>query len=108
MPASVADIKANIQYLHQQLLGETLALTDPELDRTYQVFLGTWQELQTAGQPDLIWECQAQNDPIVTKPMSCELGNVSPVVIVPGYALNGHSWEKQETALLAAGNRVIT
>ena len=27
---------------------------------------------------------KAQNDPIVTKPVSCELGNVSPVVIVPG------------------------
>ena len=30
------------------------------------------------------------------------------VVLVHGYALNGHSWEKQETALLAAGHRVIT
>src|SRR6185437_16109955 len=29
------------------------------------------------------------------------------VVLVHGYALNGHSWEKQETALLAAGHRVI-
>jgi hypothetical protein len=27
---------------------------------------------------------KAQNDPIITKPVSCELGNVSPVVIVPG------------------------
>jgi non-heme chloroperoxidase len=30
------------------------------------------------------------------------------VVLVHGYALNGHSWEKQEAALLAAGYRVIT
>ena len=35
-------------------------------------------------------------------------GTGSPVVLVHGYALNGHSWEKQETALLAAGHRVIT
>src|SRR5689334_22997864 len=35
-------------------------------------------------------------------------GSGSPVVLVPGYALNGHSWEKQEAALLAAGHRVIT
>jgi non-heme chloroperoxidase len=35
-------------------------------------------------------------------------GSGSPVVLVHGYALNGHSWEKQETALLAAGHRVIT
>jgi hypothetical protein len=32
----------------------------------------------------------------------------SPVVLVHGYALNGHSWEKQEAALLTAGHRVIT
>jgi non-heme chloroperoxidase len=35
-------------------------------------------------------------------------GSGSPVVLVHGYAQNGHSWEKQETALLAAGHRVIT
>jgi non-heme chloroperoxidase len=34
-------------------------------------------------------------------------GSGSPVVLVHGYALNGHSWEKQEAALLAAGHRVI-
>jgi non-heme chloroperoxidase len=28
--------------------------------------------------------------------------------MVHGYAQNGHSWEKQEAALLAAGHRVIT
>jgi len=35
-------------------------------------------------------------------------GSGSPVMLVHGYALNGHSWEKQEAALLAAGHRVIT
>jgi len=35
-------------------------------------------------------------------------GSGSPVVLVHGYALNGHSWEKQEAALLTAGHRVIT
>jgi len=35
-------------------------------------------------------------------------GSGSPVVLVHGYAANGHSWEKQEAALLAAGHRVIT
>ena len=29
-------------------------------------------------------------------------------MLVHGYAQNGHSWEKQEAALLAAGYRVIT
>jgi non-heme chloroperoxidase len=31
-----------------------------------------------------------------------------PVVLVHGYLQDGHSWEKQEMALLAAGHRVIT
>jgi non-heme chloroperoxidase len=35
-------------------------------------------------------------------------GSGSPVVLVHGYAQDGHSWEKQEGALLAAGHRVIT
>jgi len=35
-------------------------------------------------------------------------GSGPPAVLVHGYGLNGHSWEKQETALLAAGYRVIT
>jgi non-heme chloroperoxidase len=35
-------------------------------------------------------------------------GQGAPVVLVHGYLLDGHSWEKQETALLAAGCRVIT
>ena len=35
-------------------------------------------------------------------------GSGPPVVLVHGYALNGHSWEKQEAALLAARHRVIT
>jgi non-heme chloroperoxidase len=35
-------------------------------------------------------------------------GSGPAVVLVHGYAANGHSWEKQEAALLAAGHRVIT
>ncbi len=35
-------------------------------------------------------------------------GQGSPVILVHGYLLDGHSWEKQEMALLAAGYRVIT
>src|SRR5437870_2158532 len=34
-------------------------------------------------------------------------GSGQPVVLVHGYPLNGHSWEKQEMVLLAAGYRVI-
>ncbi|MEU0269018.1 alpha/beta hydrolase [Nocardioides sp. NPDC006303] len=35
-------------------------------------------------------------------------GTGQPVVLVHGYPLNGHSWEKQTRELLAAGYRVIT
>jgi len=39
---------------------------------------------------------KAANEPLVTKPVSCELGNVSPVVIVPGV------WSAQDIAYQAA------
>src|SRR4051794_11520006 len=35
-------------------------------------------------------------------------GAGQPVVLIHGYPLNGHSWEKQEHVLLEAGYRVIT
>jgi non-heme chloroperoxidase len=35
-------------------------------------------------------------------------GSGRPVVLIHGYPLNGHSWEKQERVLLQAGHRVIT
>jgi non-heme chloroperoxidase len=35
-------------------------------------------------------------------------GSGKPVVLIHGYSFNSSSWEKQETALLAAGHRVIT
>jgi non-heme chloroperoxidase len=37
-----------------------------------------------------------------------DLGSGSPVILIHGYPLNGHSWEKQVPALLGAGYRVIT
>jgi len=54
---SIADIKANIAYLHERLLGEKLAIDDPEIERTYQVFLETWRELEKTGKADLNWNC---------------------------------------------------
>jgi non-heme chloroperoxidase len=35
-------------------------------------------------------------------------GTGKPVVLIHGWPLDGHSWERQEAALLAAGHRVIT
>jgi hypothetical protein len=45
VPASVTSIKANLVYLHKRLLGETLTTDDPEITRSYQVFLETWREI---------------------------------------------------------------
>ena len=36
-----------------------------------------------------------------------DLGSGQPVVLIHGYPLNGHSWERQTKALLDAGYRVI-
>jgi hypothetical protein len=44
-PQSAADaIKQNIKYLHAQLLGEDVAIDDPEVLRTYQLFVDTLAE----------------------------------------------------------------
>jgi hypothetical protein len=68
IPDSIADIKANIQHLHERFLGEKLDINDPEIERTYQLFLETWKEglaNVTAGKenPWLSWWCQARVDP---------------------------------------------
>jgi hypothetical protein len=60
---SVADIKANIQYLHEYLLDEKLDIGDPEIERTYQLFLDTWHELSRQGVATLIDDCQGQWNP---------------------------------------------
>ncbi|WP_437787339.1 DUF1588 domain-containing protein [Sorangium sp. So ce1097] len=43
LPA-VDAIKKNIQHLHKRVLGESLEAGDPELERTYKLFLETWEE----------------------------------------------------------------
>ncbi|MCC6556045.1 MAG: DUF1588 domain-containing protein [Polyangiaceae bacterium] len=41
---AIQSIKQNIQFLHKRILGEELSVDDPEIQRTYQLFLETWQE----------------------------------------------------------------
>jgi len=60
IPESISDIRRNIQYLHQRLLGESLLLEDPEIERTYQLFLKTWRELHAAGSTSLPYDCQGR------------------------------------------------
>lgn len=63
VPGAVAAIKANIKHLHELILGERLADDDPELARTYQLFLDTWKELQAANTTNLQYACQGRIDP---------------------------------------------
>jgi hypothetical protein len=60
---SVASIKKNIQHLHQLFLGEELDIADPEIERSYQLFLDTWHELAMEGKGDLTWDCSGRWDP---------------------------------------------
>ncbi|WP_437738634.1 DUF1588 domain-containing protein [Sorangium sp. So ce1335] len=43
LPAIEA-IKKNIQHLHKRVLGESLELDDPEIERAYKLFFETWEE----------------------------------------------------------------
>lgn len=54
---SVADTKKNIQYLHSLILGEDLAIDDPEIGRTYQLYLDTWRELSKTGYQTMPYNC---------------------------------------------------
>jgi len=47
VPLSIEAIKTDIQYLHKKLLGEKLELGDPEITRTYQVFVDVWKDGKT-------------------------------------------------------------
>lgn len=68
IPAAVSRIKDNIRYLHAHVLGQELAEKDPEIERTYRLFLDTWKEgkqllaAETVGNW-LVWQCQARVNP---------------------------------------------
>lgn len=72
LPNNILAIKKNIQYLHNSLLSEDLAIDHPEIESTYQLFLSTWQTGQAMkANPDsfsprpsthLYWTCRARWD----------------------------------------------
>ncbi len=67
-PGAEPLIRQNLQYLHQQVLGESLALDDPELNRTYQLFIDTWTEGRAAVEAmteneTLTYACRARVNP---------------------------------------------
>ncbi len=69
IPSAVEDIRWNIQYLYDHVLGESLDIDDPEIDRAYQLFYDTWREGydaladETEGYDrNLPWQCRARTD----------------------------------------------
>ena len=40
---AVTAIKENIRKLHYKILGEDLSVNDPEIERTYQLFVSAWE-----------------------------------------------------------------
>jgi hypothetical protein len=44
IPAVREAIRANLQYLHERLLGEYVELDGPEINRTYALFLEVWRD----------------------------------------------------------------
>lgn len=62
VPNAVGNIKQTIQHLHARLLGENLEIGDPEIERTYSLFLETYRELQKKKDQTLPYECQGRWD----------------------------------------------
>jgi hypothetical protein len=75
IPAVTEAIRANIQYLHWHLLGEELELDNPEIDRTYALFLEVWRDGKRGiglgeYQVNLPGECQANVEFWSDQPLS--------------------------------------
>ncbi|WP_434420228.1 hypothetical protein [Nannocystis pusilla] len=62
-----AEIKANIQYLHLRMLGEDLAIDDPEIERTYALYREVWlagaQNIADTIEGKGLGPCGATKDP---------------------------------------------
>jgi mono/diheme cytochrome c family protein len=75
---SGVEIKANIQHLHRQILGRDLPLSDPELSRSYELFLDTWEaglanidaQVETV---NLVSTCQGLKNPVTGEAVPVEL-----------------------------------
>jgi hypothetical protein len=67
IPAVTQSIRANIQYLHERMLGEFLDMNDPEIDRSYALFLEVWRDGKNGiasgdYEVQLPGECRANQD----------------------------------------------
>lgn len=97
---AVEKIKQNIVYLHAHVLGEALAPTDPEVSRTYQLFLETWKEGKAKLEADELsnsiqYACRARKDPYTDQ----ELPDGTRIEQDPDYAVR--AWMAVITYLLS-------
>ncbi|MDQ7042082.1 MAG: hypothetical protein Q9M34_00970, partial [Sulfurimonas sp.] len=65
----IAAIKKNIQHLHKHILGEDLLLGDPELEKTYELFMQTYEDgksrIAIGGESkEIMDDCELHYDPI--------------------------------------------
>ncbi len=69
VPGNVTQIKQNTISMHELILGERLSIDDPEIERTFQLFLETWRETRmpnAMGMPNnsLPYECHGRQNPV--------------------------------------------
>ncbi len=100
VPEAELRIRKNLQHLHARLLGESLALDDPELDRSYALWKDTWLEGQAALQlgaasANLNGACQASRDPDTGE----ALPNERRITVDRSYAIR--AWSAVLTYLLS-------
>jgi hypothetical protein len=89
VPAAIQNIKQDISYLHQQLLGEKLQPGDPELERTYQLFVDVWEHGKknvVSVEQDFPENCRADRNYITGMPLAEEQRVVSDA------AYTGRAW----------------
>ncbi|HEU4412654.1 MAG TPA: hypothetical protein VFS43_45845 [Polyangiaceae bacterium] len=97
VPGNIELIKKNLVHLHQRVLGERLAADDPEIERSYQLFLETWREASA-------YEGDAQN-----LPFSCRARWTSPDTTAQEDELpEGERIEKDEDGTLHAWMAVMS
>ncbi|MFV8754284.1 DUF1588 domain-containing protein [Nannocystaceae bacterium ST9] len=99
IPAVTEAIRANIQYLHWHLLGEELDIDDPEIDRSYALFLEVWRDGKRGiglgeYEANLPGECQANTDFWTDQPLS----DVERITNDPDYTIR--AWMAVMTYLL--------
>ena len=63
VPKAVAQIRDNIRYLHSQVLGDELAADDPEIERTYQLYVKTYRELLAKNDTNMPQDCRGRYNP---------------------------------------------